>query len=69
MQATRRHVIAGLAALPLIGASAARSRVILLGTKGGPTPSPDRAAPATLIEGDGRAWVVDCGNGVAAQLA
>ncbi|MDB5677704.1 MBL fold metallo-hydrolase [Sphingomonas bacterium] len=63
--------MAGLAALPLIGAApaAARVRVVLLGTKGGPTPSPYRAAPATLIEIDGKAWVVDCGNGVANQLA
>ena len=71
MQATRREIVGGLAALPLIGAApaTARVRVVLLGTKGGPTPSPNRAAPATLIEVDGRAWVVDCGNGVAAQLA
>ena len=70
MQATRREIIGALAALPLIGAAPApRVRVVLLGTKGGPTPSSDRAAPATLIEIDGRAWVVDCGNGVAGQLA
>lgn len=71
MQATRRQVVAGLATLPLIGAAtpAPRVRVVLLGTKGGPTPSPYRAAPATLIEIDGKAWVVDCGNGVANQLA
>jgi len=69
MQATRRQIVAGLAALPLIGAAAPRTRVVLLGTKGGPTPSPYRAAPATLIETDGKAWVIDCGNGVASQLA
>jgi ribonuclease BN (tRNA processing enzyme) len=70
MQATRRQIVAGLAALPLIGAAPApRVRVVLLGTKGGPTPSPYRAAPATLIEIDGKAWVIDCGNGVANQLA
>lgn len=70
MQPTRRTVIAGLAALPLIAAAgAAGTRVVLLGTKGGPTPGPDRAAPATLIAIDGKAWLVDCGNGVANQLA
>lgn len=71
MQASRREIVAGLAALPLIGAmpAPARTRVVLLGTKGGPTPSPYRAAPATLIQIDGKAWVVDCGNGVANQLA
>jgi ribonuclease BN (tRNA processing enzyme) len=70
MQATRRQIVAGLAALPLIGAALAPSvRVVLLGTKGGPTPSPYRAAPATLIQIDGKAWAIDCGNGVASQLA
>lgn len=70
MQATRRQILGGLAALPLVaGAPAPRVRVVLLGTKGGPTPGPLRAAPATLIQIDGKAWVVDCGNGVANQLA
>lgn len=66
----RREVIAVLAALPLIGAAPKPAvRVVLLGTKGGPTPGMFRAAPATLIEIAGKAWVVDCGNGVANQLA
>jgi len=70
MQPTRRAVLASLAAMPLVGAvPAGRNRVMLLGTKGGPTPTPLRAEPATLIEIDGRAWLVDCGNGVANQLA
>jgi ribonuclease BN (tRNA processing enzyme) len=70
MQPSRRTVLAAVAAMPLIGAApAGRNRVVLLGTKGGPTPNPLRAEPATLIELDGRAWVVDCGNGVANQLA
>jgi ribonuclease BN (tRNA processing enzyme) len=69
MQPSRRTVLAALAAMPLIGAAPARrNRVVLLGTKGGPTPTPLRAEPATLIELDGHAWVVDCGNGVANQL-
>lgn len=69
MQPSRRTVLASLAAMPLIGAApAGRNRVVLLGTKGGPTPNPLRAEPATLIELDGQAWVVDCGNGVANQL-
>jgi ribonuclease BN (tRNA processing enzyme) len=70
MQPSRRTVLASLAAMPLIGAApTGRNRVVLLGTKGGPTPTPLRAEPATLIEIDGQAWVVDCGNGVANQLA
>lgn len=71
MSIVRRDVLVGLAALPLVGAAAPQdstTRVVLLGTKGGPTPSPLRAACATLIEIDGRAFVVDCGNGVAQQL-
>jgi len=48
---------------------AARSRLILLGTGGGPTPKAHRAAPAQAVVVDGRIYVVDCGNGVARQLA
>ena len=72
MSVDRREVIGALAVLPLLTAAAPvppLTRVVLLGTKGGPTPSPLRAAPATLIEIAGRAFVVDCGNGVANQLA
>jgi len=62
-----------LAGLPLLAGAGPLNptgvRVVLLGTKGGPTPSPFRAAPATLIEIGGRAWVVDCGNGVGRQLS
>ena len=52
MTPTRRTILASIAAAPLLAAvpSPARTRVVLLGTKGGPTPSPYRAAPATLIE-------------------
>lgn len=46
-----------------------RSRLILLGTAGGPTPKPSRAAPANAIVIGGRTYVIDCGNGVARQLA
>ena len=64
-----------LGGLPLSGLSnpgavrpPARSRLILLGTAGGPTPKPNRAAPAQVIVVDGRSYVVDCGNGVARQM-
>jgi hypothetical protein len=75
MDPTRRDLLAAALAAPLAGADAetmpARDgvRVVLLGTKGGPTPSPDRAAPATLIMVGSEAWLVDCGNGTARQLA
>ncbi|MEW6341906.1 MAG: MBL fold metallo-hydrolase [Paraburkholderia sp.] len=44
------------------------THLILLGTKGGPTPSDLRAAPANVLVVDGQPYVVDCGNGVALQL-
>ena len=52
-------------ALPLSGAG---SRLILLGTAGGPTPKPNRAAPAQVIVVNGASYVIDCGNGVARQM-
>ncbi len=68
--ATRRAFLGGAAALAATGAAAqpAKSRLILLGTGGGPTPKPNRAAPAQVIVVGGTAYVVDCGNGVARQL-
>lgn len=79
----RQFVQAGAAlisAIPLMGSralgqagnakrtSAATSRLILLGTAGGPTPKPNRAAPAQVIVVDGVSYVIDCGNGVARQM-
>ena len=51
-------------------ASAAQpaSRLILLGTAGGPTPKPNRAAAAQAIIVGDAAYVIDCGSGVARQL-
>ncbi len=45
-----------------------KSRLILLGTGGGPTPKPNRAAPAQVIIVNGVSYVIDCGNGVARQM-
>ena len=45
-----------------------KSRLILLGTAGGPTPKPNRAAPSQVIVVGDAAYVIDCGNGVARQL-
>lgn len=44
-------------------------RLVLLGTAGGPTPKKNRAAPAQVILINERAYVIDCGNGVAQQMA
>jgi ribonuclease BN (tRNA processing enzyme) len=81
---TRRNILRAGAALaatvPLRHAFAAddpskpgsdakpKSRLILLGTAGGPTPKPNRAAPAQVIVVNGASYVVDCGNGVARQM-
>jgi ribonuclease BN (tRNA processing enzyme) len=70
-RATRRSVLgAGAAALmgPAAKAQPAKSRLILLGTGGGPTPKPNRSAPAQVIVVGGVAYVIDCGNGVARQM-
>jgi ribonuclease BN (tRNA processing enzyme) len=48
--------------------AAAGTRLILLGTAGGPRPRRTRAAPSQVIVVDDRAYVIDCGNGVARQL-
>src|SRR4051812_29995895 len=45
-----------------------RTRAILLGTAGGPTPKRGRAAPAAVVLVDEVGYVVDCGNGVARQM-
>ncbi len=45
------------------------SRLVLLGTGGGPTPKVTRSAPAFAVVVDGVSYVVDCGNGVARQMA
>lgn len=44
-----------------------KSRLILLGTAGGPTPKPNRAAPAQVIVVNNKSYVIDCGNGVAVR--
>jgi ribonuclease BN (tRNA processing enzyme) len=43
--------------------------LILLGTAGGPTPKPNRAAPAQAIVVGDATYIIDCGNGVARQMA
>jgi len=45
-----------------------KSRLILLGTAGGPSPKKTRAAPAQIIVVGDRGYLVDCGNGVARQM-
>ena len=66
----REFLIAGAAALaaPRLASQQPRSRLILLGTAGGPTPKPNRAAPSQVIVVNGSSYVIDTGNGVARQM-
>lgn len=45
------------------------TRLILLGTGGGPRPRTNRVASAQVILVNNSAYVIDCGDGVARQLA
>src|SRR5205085_1214732 len=45
-----------------------RSRLVLLGTKGGPTPSRFRAPASNLLIVDGEPYVIDAPDGVASRL-
>lgn len=53
---------------PHTGRPQSKTRLILLGTGGGPRPRSSRSAPAQVIVVDDTAYVVDCGDGVARQL-
>ena len=44
------------------------TRLILLGTKGGPRVGGERSNPASVLVVDGVPYVVDCGQGVSRQL-
>ncbi|MEP7213946.1 MAG: MBL fold metallo-hydrolase [Acidobacteriota bacterium] len=79
MTQTRRRFISriaaalGLAALsPKIGlgqeVSQSKTRLILLGTGGGPRPRANSFASSQVIIINGAPYVVDCGDGVATQL-
>lgn len=58
----------GAQRMPHTDTRGAASRLILLGTAGGPTPKPNRAAPAQAIVVGDTCYVIDCGNGVARQM-
>src|SRR3954453_20358462 len=65
--------LSGLALASLPPASqtrpAPRSRLILLGTAGGPTPKKTRSGPSQVIVVGDRGYVIDCGYGVGRQMA
>ncbi len=45
-----------------------RTRIVLLGTKGGPRVSLGASNPANLVQVNGTPYVIDCGMGVSHQL-
>jgi ribonuclease BN (tRNA processing enzyme) len=58
----------GIALAPPVTRSPGSTRVVLLGTKGGPrVGGTGRSNPATLIVVAGVPYLVDCGNGVSTQ--
>lgn len=72
MVCDRRTLLAGLAtslaASRLRAADPIRTRLILLGTAGGPRPRKNRSGSAQAIVSGGLIYVVDCGYGVARQM-
>jgi ribonuclease BN (tRNA processing enzyme) len=72
---SRRAFIAGAAAIVAAAwlprraaAQGAKTKLILLGTGGGPRPRKVSSASAQVIVSNDVAYVIDCGNGVARQL-
>src|SRR5262245_9018676 len=51
-----------------LAAQRGKTRLILLGTGGGPRPRKGSSAPAQVVVSGDTPYVVDCGNGVARQL-
>jgi ribonuclease BN (tRNA processing enzyme) len=68
MLLARREFLAGLG-LAALALPTRQTRLILLGTGGGPSPKRLRSAPAQVILVGDDAYVVDCGDGVARQMA
>ena len=76
MALTRREALAlsaGAILAPALTPSLAagqspRTKIVLLGTTGGPPLQVARAAPSNAIVVGGALYVVDCGNGVARQI-
>src|SRR5690242_12492839 len=61
--------LAGALSLPAGLRAQAKTRLILLGTGGGPRPRKENMASAQVLVINDALYVVDCGDGVARQLA
>jgi ribonuclease BN (tRNA processing enzyme) len=73
MLCNRRNALAALASafLPVrafAAPSSARTRLVLLGTAGGPRIRRNRSAPAQAIVAGRKIYVIDCGYGIARQM-
>src|SRR5262245_29755031 len=62
-------VAASLALATHVHAQNPHTRLILLGTGGGPRPRKESSGSAQVIISNSAAYVIDCGDGVARQLA
>ena len=69
----RRESLAGVGVVATAGrsvvAQSRQTRLVLLGTGGGPRPRTSNSASAQVIVSNGVAYVIDCGDGVARQMA
>ena len=72
-QISRRDFLAGVGMVAAAGRSVVaqnrQTRLVLLGTGGGPRPRAANSASAQVIVSNGAAYVIDCGDGVARQMA
>jgi ribonuclease BN (tRNA processing enzyme) len=75
LNVNRRDFVSGAAAIAGAGwidvspaESLPKTRLILLGTGGGPRPRKASSASAQVIIANDAAYVIDCGNGVARQM-
>jgi ribonuclease BN (tRNA processing enzyme) len=66
--ATILPAAAATAVPPPAPSGSPRTRVVLLGTAGGPALRPGRSSPAAVLQVDGVPYLIDCGYGVARQL-
>ena len=69
MPIDRRVFLFSLGSTALAAAAPRHTRLFLLGTGGGPSPKRLRSAPAQAVLIGEAVYVVDCGDGVARQMA
>lgn len=61
-------IAAAVLGVMMLGSAQAETRVITLGTQGGPMPTANRSQPANALVVNDRVYLIDAGNGVARQL-